>query len=151
MKEGGESGRVPWPSIVFILAWRFLVMPALSIPIIWVLAKKTGLLFDDPVLWFTMMMMPIGPPAMRLVALADVENLPQHAKMATAKLLTVSSPDPGRKRKKKTITDLDLIDFLCCYSIDCLLRRWCAQSIPECCGCVDVCKMLFLKNTQKGV
>ncbi|KAK3342564.1 auxin efflux carrier [Neurospora tetraspora] len=90
MKEGDEGGRVPWPSIVFILAWRFLVMPALSIPIIWVLAKKTGLLFDDPVLWFTMMMMPIGPPAMRLVALADVNNLPQQAKMATAKLLTIS-------------------------------------------------------------
>ncbi|KAK3401709.1 auxin efflux carrier [Sordaria brevicollis] len=90
MKEGDDGGRVPWPSIAFILAWRFLVMPALSIPIIWVLAKKTGLLFDDPILWFTMMMMPIGPPAMRLVALADVNNLPQSAKMATAKLLTIS-------------------------------------------------------------
>ena len=96
MKEGDDGGRVPWPSIAFILGWRFLVMPAMSIPIVWVLAKKTSLLFDDPILWFTMMMMPIGPPAMRLVALADVNNLPQDAKMATAKLLTVCSYCPRR-------------------------------------------------------
>jgi hypothetical protein len=40
-------------------------------------------------LWFSMMLMPTGPPAMILVALADVTGAAESMKMTVAKFLTV--------------------------------------------------------------
>jgi len=65
-------------------------MPAISIPLIYVLAAKTHLLSDDPMLWFCMMMMPVGPTAMRLTALADVSKADEEEKNAVAKFLALS-------------------------------------------------------------
>lgn len=48
----------------------------------------------DPMLWFAMMLMPAGPPAMILVALSDVTGIPEKEKMAIAKFLTVSRNFP---------------------------------------------------------
>ena len=61
----------------------------MSIPFIYALATKTGVLDNDPMLWFAMMLMPCGPPAMILVALSDVNGSPEEEKMAIAKLLEV--------------------------------------------------------------
>ncbi|CAI4214428.1 unnamed protein product [Parascedosporium putredinis] len=66
----------------------FVLMPLLSIPIIWVLAKKTDVLPSDPAVWFAMMLMPVGPPAMKLIALADVNGINGRTRMSIAKLLT---------------------------------------------------------------
>lgn len=41
-------------------------------------------------LWFTMMLMPTGPPAMILAALTDVTGSPDSMKMTIAKFLTIS-------------------------------------------------------------
>ena len=41
-------------------------------------------------LWFSMMLMPTGPPAMKLTALADVNGSSEQEKMSIAKFLTVS-------------------------------------------------------------
>lgn len=41
-----------------------------------------------------MMMMPAGPPAMRLLALADVNNAGEAVKMSIARFLTVCYPRP---------------------------------------------------------
>lgn len=40
-------------------------------------------------LWFCLMLMPTGPPAMKLTALADVNGSKESEKMAIAKFLTV--------------------------------------------------------------
>lgn len=40
-------------------------------------------------LWFCLMLMPTGPPAMKLTALADVNGSSEGEKMAIAKFLTV--------------------------------------------------------------
>ncbi|KAI9756724.1 MAG: U4/U6-U5 snRNP complex subunit prp31 [Chaenotheca gracillima] len=64
----------------------------ISIPLIWAVASRTHLLDDDPMLWFTMMLMPTGPPAITLTALADVNGEDEEQKMAIAKFLTVSPP-----------------------------------------------------------
>lgn len=61
----------------------------ISIPVIWALATKTSLLSSDPILWFAMMLMPTGPSAMILVALADVNGNGEVEKMAIAKFLTI--------------------------------------------------------------
>ena len=92
MKAGEESGHVPGKGLAFITFVRFFVWPAISIPLIWALATKTNILGDDPMLWFAMMLMPTGPPAMILVALTDVTGCEENEKMAIAKLLTVSHP-----------------------------------------------------------
>lgn len=88
-KAGEESGVVSKTSLAFITFIRFIVWPLISIPLIWALATKTGMLDKDPMLWFAMMLMPTGPPAMILVALTDVNGSPEMEKMAIAKLLTV--------------------------------------------------------------
>ncbi|KAF2634632.1 hypothetical protein P280DRAFT_538473 [Massarina eburnea CBS 473.64] len=89
MKAGEDSGTVPKLSLAFITIARFVVWPLVSIPLIWALATKTNLIGHDPMLWFAMMLMPTGPPAMILVALTDVIRSPEPEKMAIAKLLTI--------------------------------------------------------------
>jgi predicted permease len=42
----------PWLSTIFILVVRFIVWPIISILVIYLFAKKTDLLSDDPMLWF---------------------------------------------------------------------------------------------------
>ncbi|KAI1164883.1 auxin efflux carrier [Nemania serpens] len=88
--EDEEAGTVPLGTIVCAVFIRFILWPAISIPLIWALASRTGLLTDDPILWWTMMMMPVGPPAMKNLALADVSGTDQRTRMSIAKFLTLS-------------------------------------------------------------
>ncbi|KAI9710908.1 MAG: hypothetical protein M1820_002343 [Bogoriella megaspora] len=90
MKKGEASGSVPWIPMITVTFIRFILWPAISIPVVYVLAKKTQVLDQDPVLWFSMMLMPAGPPAMKLTALADVGGADDEQKMSIAKFLTIS-------------------------------------------------------------
>jgi hypothetical protein len=108
MKRGEDSGDVHTWSLVLVTIIRFilwplyvplrlhptppitLTTPRISIPTIYLLASRTHLLDADPMLWFAMMLMPTGPPAMILVALTDVTGAPEQMKMTIAKFLTVS-------------------------------------------------------------
>ncbi len=89
MKKGDESGTVPWIPLVLITLVRFVIWPAISIVVIYLLASKTNLLGDDPILWFAMMLAPTGPPALMLTALADLAGASEDEKMGIAKFLTV--------------------------------------------------------------
>ncbi|KAL1626771.1 hypothetical protein SLS56_006673 [Neofusicoccum ribis] len=89
-KAGQESGDVPWLPFAIITAVRFVIWPLISIPLVWALATKTSVLDDDPILWFAMMLMPAGPPALKLTALADVNGSDEKEKMSIAKFLTLS-------------------------------------------------------------
>ncbi|KAF8459071.1 auxin efflux carrier [Terfezia claveryi] len=80
--------RVPRRSLAVIYLWRFILMPIASISIIYMLAKKK-LLSDDPVLWFSMMLMPCGPPAILLSSLAELKGN-TNTRLQVAKLLMVS-------------------------------------------------------------
>ena len=90
MKRGEHSGTVPWIPVVFVTVMRFIVWPAVSIVVIYLLASRTTVLDNDPILWFAMMLMPTGPPAMKLTALADVSGSSEEEKMSIAKFLSVS-------------------------------------------------------------
>ncbi|KAF2819260.1 hypothetical protein CC86DRAFT_472097 [Ophiobolus disseminans] len=90
MKRGEDSGEVSKSSLALVTVVRFIIWPLISIPFIWALASKTNLLDADPMLWFAMMLMPTGPPAMILVALTDVTGAPEAMKMTIAKFLTIS-------------------------------------------------------------
>lgn len=74
---------------IFILLVRFVIWPVVSISAIHALATKTNLLSTDPMLWFTMMLMPTGPPAMKLIAMVQVSNGDEEEETKIAKLLTV--------------------------------------------------------------
>ncbi len=89
LKAGEPSGEVPWLPVVIVTFMRFLVWPAVSIGFMYFLAAKTTWLGNDPILWFSLMLMPTGPPALKLTALADVNGSDQQQKLAIAKFLSV--------------------------------------------------------------
>lgn len=68
---------------------RRLTKSRISIPTVYALANHTSLLRNDPMVWFVMMLMPVGPPAMMLSALMQLKKAPESDKMAVARMLTV--------------------------------------------------------------
>lgn len=92
MKTGEDkSGAVPWIPFTIVTVVRLFILPAISIPLFYGITIKTNWLGDDPILWFCLMIMAAGPPAMKLTALADVSGAGEEEKMSIAKFLTVSS------------------------------------------------------------
>lgn len=89
-KKGEASGSMPWGPWALVTFLRFVLWPAISIPLIYVFATKTGVLDEDPILWFAMMLMPTGPPALSITAMADVSGADETQKLSIAKFLTVS-------------------------------------------------------------
>jgi len=88
-KKGEASGRMPWGPWAAVTFVRFVLWPAISIPLIYAFATKTGVLDDEPILWFAMMLMPVGPPALSITAMADVSGADETQKLSIAKFLTV--------------------------------------------------------------
>ena len=62
----------------------------LSISVIYGLAKNTNIVLTDPILWFSLMLMPAGPPALVISGLAELAQISELEKMAIAKSLSVS-------------------------------------------------------------
>ncbi|OJJ06085.1 hypothetical protein ASPVEDRAFT_139729 [Aspergillus versicolor CBS 583.65] len=90
--DGAGSTRSSNPGVKAILTIfliRLVVWPALGISIIYGLARKTSVLRSDPVLWFSMMLMPAGPPALVIQGLAELAKASERQKMTIAKTLTV--------------------------------------------------------------
>jgi auxin efflux carrier family protein len=90
--------KLPWGVVAFVLVLRFVVWPAVSITSIWLLASRTELLGSDPMLWFTLMLMPTGPPAMKLITLVQVSDADEAEETIIAKLLTVSRPHKSNRQ-----------------------------------------------------
>ncbi|KAH8902352.1 hypothetical protein BR93DRAFT_887376 [Coniochaeta sp. PMI_546] len=82
--------KIPWGTWSFILGVRFVLWPAASIALIYAVASRTDLLGDDPMLWFTLMMMPTGPPAMKLVTLIQVSGGSEEEEHNISRLLTLA-------------------------------------------------------------
>ncbi len=82
--------KLPWITVTFLLFVRFVIWPVLSIAAIYLLVSKTDVLPWDPMLWFTMMLMPTGPPAMKLITLIQVSDGNEEDETNISKLLTVS-------------------------------------------------------------
>ena len=54
------------------------------------MVSKTNWVNDDPVLWFVLMLLPTGPSATKLTALADVSGAEEDEKMSIAKFISAS-------------------------------------------------------------
>ena len=89
-KDENSREATPWLTTTFILVIRFVIWPVVSIGLIYGLAKKTDILGTDPMLWFAMMLMPTGPPAMKLITMVQVSGASEEDENTMAKLLTVS-------------------------------------------------------------
>lgn len=93
-KQDGESRTsVPKATTAFILVIRFIIWPLLSISVIYALVHKSGrdgILGSDPMLWFAMMLMPTGPPAMKLITMVQVSDAGVDDERRIAKILTIS-------------------------------------------------------------
>lgn len=93
-QDAHPGGGTPWLTTTFVLTTRFVVWPVLSIAVIYFLAKETNVLGIDPMLWFAMMLMPTGPPAMKLITMVEVSDADEEDEHKIAKLLTVSCCTP---------------------------------------------------------
>lgn len=92
-KQGNSSGSrndTPIATTVFILITRFVLWPIGSIGIIYSIAKGSDILGSDPMLWFAMMMMPMGPPAMKLITMVQVSDAGVEDERKIVKILTIS-------------------------------------------------------------
>lgn len=91
--DGGAKTSIPKATTAFILVVRFVLWPLFSIGVIYAIADKAGrggLLGDDPMLWFAMMLMPTGPPAMKLITMVQVSDAGIEDERRIAKILTIS-------------------------------------------------------------
>ncbi|KAI0010785.1 auxin efflux carrier [Xylariaceae sp. FL0662B] len=93
MKEARQQGhirsKIPWLPIWFILIVRFILWPMMSILLVFALASRTRALGSDPMLWFAMMLMPCGPPAMKLISLVQISNAEPEDESKISIILTV--------------------------------------------------------------
>ncbi|KAH0830856.1 auxin efflux carrier superfamily [Fonsecaea pedrosoi] len=89
-REGQKTQHMPWLTVTFIMVVRFVLWPAASIYFIFLVASKSTVLGPDPMLWFAMMLMPTGPPAMKLITLVQVSDAEEEDERNIAKLLTIS-------------------------------------------------------------
>jgi auxin efflux carrier family protein len=103
--DGTTEEQTSWLATTFILVVRFVLWPVISIAVIYGLAKKTELVGSDPMLWFTLMLMPVsithffciaqlnskqtGPSAMKLITMVQVSGAGDREEGKIAKLLTV--------------------------------------------------------------
>lgn len=57
-KGQGQSKGLPWGTVTYIMLIRFVIWPVAAIGFVYLLASSTDILGSDPMLWFTMMLMP---------------------------------------------------------------------------------------------
>ncbi|KAF2832518.1 hypothetical protein CC86DRAFT_401285 [Ophiobolus disseminans] len=93
-KEGDQSRTaIPVATTAFILVVRFILWPVVSIGVIYAIVHRdgmNGILGSDPILWFAMMLMPTGPPAMKLITMVQVSDAGPDDERRIAKILTIS-------------------------------------------------------------
>lgn len=87
---GTPRSGTPLATTLFILVIRFVVWPIISIGAIYVVVRHTTVLVSDPVLWFAMMLMPTGPPALKIISMVQVSDASVDDERSIAKILTVS-------------------------------------------------------------
>ncbi|CAG8956014.1 hypothetical protein HYFRA_00008870 [Hymenoscyphus fraxineus] len=90
MKRGEDSSRVRMTPLLSVLFIRFLLWPVMSIAVIYAIVSQTNWLENDPVLWFVLMLLPIGPSATKLTSLAELSGAEEDEKMSIAKFLAIS-------------------------------------------------------------
>lgn len=140
------TASTPWLTTIFVLVFRFVVWPVVSIAVIYALAKKTDVLSNDPMLWFTMMLMPTGPPAMKLITMVQVSGADEKDEHKIAKILTVRYVH-ALLGKEMDSADGGL-DILYGFSDTCIYRGRQSARKPGCYSNVNLDKSRALSHTS---
>lgn len=64
--------------------------PRMSISFVYLLASRTAVLGNDPMLFFSMMLMPTGPSSLVISGLAELAHISEVERLVIVKVLTVS-------------------------------------------------------------
>ena len=90
VEDENSKGGTPWLTTLFVLFVRFVIWPVGSIGVIYALAKNTNVLGTDPMMWFTMMLMPV-----RIPSNLSSRHIKSSAALAISKSLTMMlTPTP---------------------------------------------------------
>lgn len=92
-QNNNDSTSIPLATTIFILVIRFILWPVVSISTLYMIVQKGGkggFLGEDPMLWFALMLMPTGPPAMKLITMVQVSDAGPEDERRIAKILTIS-------------------------------------------------------------
>ncbi|KAK1673987.1 membrane transporter [Colletotrichum godetiae] len=127
-REDSKESQVPVVPFLAVTFVRFILWPVISIGVIYLLASRTELLTKDALLWFCLMLMPTGPPAMKLSALADVDGSEDSLKMLIAKFLTVCCPSMDLCLPTFVVFADKFLDVLYHITFDLLHGGWCSES-----------------------
>ncbi|KAF9446978.1 hypothetical protein P691DRAFT_672431 [Macrolepiota fuliginosa MF-IS2] len=87
MDATGESPNPPKKALIAIFAIRFVFWSLISLPLVYYLAAETNVLPKDPIIWWCLILIPIGPPAMILSTLLEVIGVGQRGKFMVARTL----------------------------------------------------------------
>lgn len=103
---------------------------SISISLVYLVASRTSWLSQDPMLWFTMMLMPTGPPALKLTAIAEVIGSSEDEKMAISKFLSVSFFLSRIFERTDYVTNwYNKTDCVRCQSLDVFRSGWQFESL----------------------
>lgn len=69
-KSQSKIKGLPWITVSYIMLVRFVIWPVVAIAFVYLLAAKTSVLGADPMLWFTMMLMPWSEVSLNLDVVA---------------------------------------------------------------------------------
>ncbi|KAJ3567533.1 hypothetical protein NP233_g6307 [Leucocoprinus birnbaumii] len=87
LPDNQPSPKPPKGAVATVIIARFFIWAAISIPLVYFLATRTRLLGGDSILWWSLMLMPIGPPGLILGVLLEVTGVEKRSKMMVARVL----------------------------------------------------------------
>ncbi|OCF71832.1 hypothetical protein I204_07895 [Kwoniella mangroviensis CBS 8886] len=86
-----KGSRPPIFPLIYLFIFRFVVMPVISISMVYGIRKAVGdKILNDPVLDFIMMLAPVGPPALTLAAIVEMSDTDEDVETAVAKTIVIS-------------------------------------------------------------
>nr|XP_018263817.1 uncharacterized protein I303_03690 [Kwoniella dejecticola CBS 10117]OBR85975.1 hypothetical protein I303_03690 [Kwoniella dejecticola CBS 10117] len=86
-----KGSRPPIFPLIYLFVFRFVLMPIISISVVYGVRKALGdRILSDPILDFIMMIAPVGPPALTLAAIVEMSDTDEDVETAVAKTIVVS-------------------------------------------------------------
>ncbi|WVF68279.1 hypothetical protein IAT40_003044 [Kwoniella sp. CBS 6097] len=86
-----KGSRPPLFPLIYLFVFRFVIMPVISIALVYGVRKGLGeRILSDPVLDFVMMIAPVGPPALTLAAIVEMSDTHEDTETAVAKTIVIS-------------------------------------------------------------
>ncbi|KZS96342.1 hypothetical protein SISNIDRAFT_407232 [Sistotremastrum niveocremeum HHB9708] len=83
-----QDNKLGVASSIYLILLRFVILPAFSTSVVYLLLKHTKILGSDPTLWFALIIAGSGPPAIRIASLSEMSGQSEKTQQAIARMLT---------------------------------------------------------------